>query len=95
MSDKRKTVEFWLDELCSSLESFESMEDDYHPGEYDSDKAEIVAETDGLIRHVSYEPGSDAWENFESEGWLWSTPSDAQVEALYPKALKDLATWKE
>ncbi len=87
---KREVVEEWLNQLCSSCEGYKSMEDDYHPGEYESEIDALVKLSEGLIHFVQYEPGSDEWENFDPEGWLWSTPSDAQVERLYSTALADL-----
>lgn len=85
--NKRKLVEQWLHEMCSSCEMFASMEDDYHPGEYDAEIDEMLADANGLITYISYSPGSDEWENFEPEGYLWSSPSHSQVEKLYPKAV--------
>jgi hypothetical protein len=85
---KRELVEMWLHDICTSCESLATAEDDYHPGEYDADIEEMLKSADGLVSLVEYEPGSDDWENFEPEGYLWSTPTDAQVEKLYPLALQ-------
>ena len=88
---KREVVEAWLHDICSSCESLKHAEDDYHPGEYDADINEMLRDADGLVSFVEYEPGTLEWENFEAEGYLWSTPSEAQVEKLYPKAAAWLA----
>lgn len=87
---KREVVEEWLNQLCGNCEGYASMEDDYHPGEYDAKIDGLITLSEGLIHLVQYESGSDEWENFEPEGYLWSTPSDEQVERLYQTALTDL-----
>jgi hypothetical protein len=86
--NKRGLVEEWLHDICMSCEMFATMEDDYHPGEYDSEIDEMLADAEGLVNFMQYEPGSDEWENFDPEGYVWTSPSDAQVELLYPKALQ-------
>lgn len=91
--NKRKIVEDWLHDVCISCETLASMEDDYHPGEYDTEIDELLAATEGLVQLYGYEPGSDEWENFDPEGYLWSSPTDEQVERLFSHAdayLKEL-----
>lgn len=81
---KREVVEQWLKECCMELEIMQTANDPYPPDEAEQDA--ILQPTDGLINYVEYEPGSDEWENFHSEGWLYTSPTDAQVEKLYPIA---------
>jgi hypothetical protein len=86
--NKRQLVEEWLHDICMTCEMFATMEDDYHPGEYDKEIAELLDSALGLVSFVEYEPGSDEWESFEAEGYLWQSPTDGQVEKLYPAALQ-------
>ncbi len=97
MSDpiKREVVEAWLHDICMSAESLAHAEDDYHPGEYDTEIDEMMKEAEGLVSFVEYEAGSREWEDFEPEGYLWQTPTDAQVEKLYPKAAEWLAEMEQ
>lgn len=90
-NEKRQLIEDWLNALCQDCEILASMEDDYHPGEYTKEIDEILSDAQGFINFVQYEPGSDEWENFDPEGYVWTRPNDAQLESLYPKALK----WRE
>ena len=90
---KREIVEEWLHQICCNCEAYAGMEDEYHPGEYDMEINELLRSAGGLVSRVQYEPGTEEWENFESEGYLWETPSDEQVEELYPKALEELEEW--
>ena len=79
---KREVVEDWLNSLCMEIEMCVSANDPY-PCE---DEDEMLAEAEGLISYVKYDAGSDEWENFAPEGYLFDSPSNEQVERLYEKA---------
>ena len=88
MSDlviKRELVEEYLRHICLAIELCESTNDPYPCEESDS----WVKDADGLIEYIEYEPGSDNWENFLPEGWLYNEQADEQVEKLYPQALAE------
>ena len=84
MIDKRELVEEYLSSLCLEIELCEQASDPYDCDEKDH----LLLLGDGLIHYVEYEPGSEEWENFYPEGWLYKTPTNAQVEKLYPKAIE-------
>jgi len=83
--NKREVVEAWLNKMCLEIEMCVSASDPY-PCE---DEDDMLAEAEGLISYVKYDPGTDEWENFAPEGYLFDIPSNEQIERLYPKAKAD------
>ena len=82
--NKREVVEEYLYALCTEIDLCEDASDPYDCEEKDG----LLAAGDGLIHYVKYEPGTEGYEQYWPEGWLYKTPSDAQVEKLYPAAIK-------
>lgn len=84
--NKREIVEEYLNALCLEIETCHDMNDPYPCPTEDEDR--IMKASLGLISYTQYEPGSDEWEAFYPEGWLYQTPSDEQVERLFADAYK-------
>ena len=82
--NKREMVETYLNGLCQELDLMEMAHDPYPVPEDEQDA--VLGKARGLISYTKYEPGTPEWEGFAPEGWLWTTPSDAQVEEIYPDA---------
>lgn len=68
---KRELVELMLNSICRNIELCEGASDPYECEETDF----FLEGTLGLIYHERF------------DGWYWKTPTNEQVEKLYPDAL--------
>lgn len=78
--NKREIVEAYLNCMCQNISIMV---------DFDAEEHEIQEElnsVDGLITFVEYEPYSLEWETFMPEGFLWTKPTDEQVDKLYQQA---------